>query len=333
MWFSFAKLVVQIGLSAYFLVGLGWGVEGVLLGHLIAVALLWLALAGFTVAQCGLRFHGHKLTPILIYSAPFLFTTVTSLVSTQLDRFLLNSYISLQAVGLYALAAKFSSVLSLLIAEPFNRSYGAYRFSIMNTPEAPVIQAKVVRYLMVGSALLALAIAYFTGDVLRLISRPEYWPAAHVLPVLLFAAVIGMATYPLQTGILYRKKSKYIFYIGVATAAVSALVNFALIPVYGVFGAAWAQLAVAVVTVGLTHVISRRYFPVGYDYAKLAQTVALLAAFLVLGYVLRGYVGADGIALKLALWSGFALALALLGIVTRAEIQAALRLFMPSRST
>lgn len=332
VWFSFAKLLVQIGLSAYFLVGRGWGIEGVLLGHLLAVCLLWLALTGFTLAHCGLRFHAHKLTPILIYSAPFLFTTVTSLISTQLDRFLLNSYISLQAVGLYALAAKFGSVLSLLVAEPFNRSYGAYRFSIMNTPEAPSIQARVVRYLMVGSALLALAIAYFTGDILRLMSQPEYWGAADVLPVLLFAAVIGMAVYPLQTGILYQKKSKHIFYIGVATAAASALVNFLLIPAYGVFGAAWAQLAVAALGVALTHAIARRYFPVTYDYAKLAQVVVLLAVFLVLGYALRAQGGALGIALKLALWTGFALSLPLLGIVTRAEIGAALRLFTPRRS-
>lgn len=332
VWFSFAKLLVQIALSAYFLVGRGWGIEGVLLGHLVAVCLLWLALTAFTLAQCGLRFHARKLGPILLYSAPFLFTTITSLVSSQLDRFLLNSYISLQAVGLYALAAKFGSVLSLLVAEPFNRSYGAYRFAIMGTPEAPGIQARVVRYLLVGSALLALAIAYFTGDVLRVMSQPEYWGAAEVLPILLFAAVVGMAIYPLQTGILYRKKSKHLFYISVATALTSAGVNFALIPRFGVFGAAWAQLAVAAVGVALTHAISRRYFQVTYDVAKLAKALVLLAAFLILGYLLRGYTGFAGVAIKLALWTGFALSLPVLGIVTRAEISAALRLFRPRRS-
>lgn len=332
IWVSFGKLVVQIGLSAYFLVALNRGIEGVLLGHLVAVMLLWVVLLSFTLSRCGLQFHRRKLTPILIYSAPFLFTTITSLVSNQLDRFLLNSYISLQAVGLYALAAKFSSVLSLLIAEPFNRSYGAYRFSIMNTTEAPIIQARVVRYLLVGSAFLALGIAFFTQDVLRYIARPEFWGAADVLPLLLFAAVIGMAAYPLQTGMLYRKKSKYIFYISVAAAATSALANFTLIPIYGLYGAACAQIAVGGVSVMLTHIASRRYFPVAYDYAKLAKLLGLLAVLLAIGYAVRTYPMWPALGIKIAMLAVFIAAVIGFGIITRAEVAAAVRLFIPRRS-
>lgn len=117
---SLGKLAVQIVANTVLLVWFDAGVLGVLTGNLAAVALGWLVLTAFTISRCGLRFEMAKLVPVLKYSFPFLLSTVVALVSSNLDRFLINSFLTLQALGLYALAVKFSKLLTDLIGEPFN---------------------------------------------------------------------------------------------------------------------------------------------------------------------------------------------------------------------
>ena len=49
-------------------------------------------------------------------------------------------------------------------------------------------------------------------------SSREYWAAAEILPLLVLAAILNLVCYPLQSGILFKKRTGEIFYIGVANA-------------------------------------------------------------------------------------------------------------------
>lgn len=316
---SFAKLVVQCIANAYLVIVLAAGVEGVLLGNLLAVAAGWLFLTGYTTYQCGLRFELRKTLPSLKYSFPFLLSTLTGLVSANVDRVLISTFLSLQILGVYALAAKFATLLEYLVGEPFNRSYGAFRFSIMKDPLAAQIHVRLVRFLFVATLSIGLLIVLVTGDVLRLISNAEFWPATDVLPLLALASLFLIISYPLNTGILYAKRTRYIFYVNLLAAATSAGGNLMLIPWLGIHGAATAQVLVAVVIAVGSDRLSQRFFPVTYEWRPMA--LALAAAILT-------YFAAPvdepttpvNVALKLLLYGLFLLALILVGAIKRSEL-------------
>lgn len=305
----FFKLLIQLAANTYFVVFRDMGVEGVLAGNFLAVAFGWICLTAFVLAKCGYRFEWGKAVPALKYSFPFLLSTLTALVSNYTDRFLVNSLLSLQILGIYALALKFSELLESLIGEPFNRSYGAFRFSIMKGSDATEIQARIVRYLMIGLCAIGLGIVYFADDLLRVMSDSAYWPAASILPILMVGSLLKVLNYPLQTGILYEKKTRHIFHIGLIAAITSVVSNFLLIKWVGLVGACLAQVLTAAVVLVVTNRISQSYFKVRYDYRQLATIAAVTVVFYLLSMPLAGLQVSVTFFAKILLYATFIVAL------------------------
>ena len=286
---SFAKLVLQCVANTVLLWKFDAGVEGVLAGNFLAVALGWLLLSGYTLRHCGLHFQPDKLWHVLRYSLPFLYVTIVAVLASNVDRFIINKLLSLEALGVFALALKFSKLISGLIGEPFNRAYGAFRFTMMGRPDAAAVQARIVRCVTALLCFVGLGLVYFTGDVLHLMSNPQYWPAADLMPLLVLAAIVQLLNYPAQTGILYNKSTGELFNISVVQALVAVAAGFPLMWKFGLQGACLAALLSAVIGVVLTHRISQRYFAVAYEYRRFgvmgAVTLGFYAASLPMAWV------------------------------------------------
>ncbi|MFZ2650128.1 MAG: oligosaccharide flippase family protein [Burkholderiaceae bacterium] len=298
---SFAKLVLQIIANTVLLLKFDAGVEGVLAGNLLAVAFGWLLLTGYTLRRCGLHFQRDKLGPVLRYSLPFLYTTIVAVLAANIDRFMINKLLSLEALGVFALALKFSKLISGLIGEPFNRAYGAFRFTMMGLPDAAAVQARIVRCIAALLCFVGLGLVYFTGDVLHLMSNPQYWPAADLMPLLVLAAIAQLLNYPAQTGILFNKSTGELFKISVVQAIFAVLVGFVLLWKFGLQGACLAAFLSSVLGVVLTHRISQRYFYVAYEYRRLGVMTAIALGFYAASLALAWLPLAYGVAAKLAL--------------------------------
>ena len=61
-------------------------------------------------------------------------------------------------------------------------------------------------------------------------------------------------------------------------AALNIGLNFALIPRFGIIGAAWANAAAYAVQAGLAFRFSQRFYPVHYEYGRISRVV--IAAFI-----------------------------------------------------
>ena len=315
----FFKLLLQLAANTYFVVFRNMDVEGVLAGNLLAVAFGWVCLTVFVLSKCGYRFEWNKASPSLKYSFPFLLSTIVGLVSAKVDRFLISTLLSLEVLGLYALALKFSGLLNDLIGEPFRRSYGAFRFSIMKQDDAAEVQANIARYLMISFSAAGLGIVYFTRDLLVIMSDSSFWPAADLLPLLMLASLLQVMNYSVQTGIFYQKNTRHVFHIGLLAAVVSASTNFLMIEWLGLIGACVAQVVTAAVVLMVTNRISQRYFCVSYEYGRFAIIAAITSGFYLLYLPLADQSLPVGIPLKLILYAVFLLVLVNSGALLPAE--------------
>jgi O-antigen/teichoic acid export membrane protein len=321
-----AKLAVQLAANLLLLAVYRAGVEGVLIGNLLAVAVGWLVVTAYTVRRCGLRFETDKLLPVLHYSFPFLLSTLVAIVSRSVDRLYVSGLLSLEALGLYSLALKFSRLTTDLIGEPFGRAYGAFRFTIMGEESASATQANVVRYLAAFLAVVGLGIVYFGRDVLILMADARFWPAADVLPLLVLAGVLEVLNYPLQTGILYSKATRHIAQLGLLQAVLATLGGFLMIKAFGLQGAcAWAVVSMAISTV-TTHRLSQRYFPVAYDYRRLGWLAGLTCVFYLAGLSTQLLPPGFGVVARLVLLSSFVPLLLASPVFERREVSAGLGL-------
>lgn len=280
---SIAKLIIQVAVNTYLVIVMDAGVNGVLLGNLITVFVGWLVLAVFTISKCGLRFELSKFKPVIKYSFPFLLSTILGLISTNIDKFILNYLVSLQALGLYALALKFSMIIEQLIGEPFSRSYGAFRYTIMKNDNANQIQANIVKYLFVLAVSMGLGMSFFVRDILMVMSDKSFWAAADIVPVIMLSTIAKIMTYPAQSGILFAKKTKYFFYFTAVASIVNTLGSIILITYIGLLGACLSLVVTEAVVMTLTHRVSQKYFFVKYDYKSMIMvlTLAIVLYFIV----------------------------------------------------
>lgn len=282
------KLVTQVGINTWLIVFLDQGVEGALVGNSIAVFIGWLLLAVYILPKTGLRFSPAMAGQVLRYSYPFLLSTMVSLVSTNVDKFLINSMLGLEALGVYALALKLAQVVEALVGEPFSRAYGAYRFSIMDEPNAGALQASIVRLVLIGCVVVGLGISYFSYEVLALFSQQEFLSAVNFIPLLVFAYIARIFIYSSQTGILVQKKTRQIFYISAITALISVVANLTLIYGLGLLGVCIAQLVVHSSALAVTDRVSSKFFPVSYQWRKIAAIVMIFLLFSAFGLVIHG---------------------------------------------
>lgn len=282
---SFAKLLIQVAANSIALVILDSGVEGVLVGNALAVISGCAVLSYVTLRECGFHFELAKFKPVLHYSIPLLWSSMVGIVSVTSDRLLLQKLVSLEALGIYALALRISKVIADLVGEPVNRAYGAFRFTIMQRSDAGLIQARIVRYLAILLATMALLVALLAGEVIRLLTAPSFWEAARYVPLLVPAAALSVLVYPLQSGIYYQKQSHQIFHISLVRCILGVASGFLAISAWGITGACVAVLLVSITTAIHTNILSQKHFHVKYDNGKLTLLAVLYIGATLLGYM------------------------------------------------
>ncbi len=276
---SFLKLISQVTFSIYFVKYEGMDVLGVLQANMISVSLVGVILMLYTFKKVGVRYNRSVVWPIIQYSVPFAGSSIVGVVLINADKFILQKITDLSEVGIYSLAMKFSLLLSFLIIEPFQRSYGAYRFAIMDDPNSKKINAKVAEYLAIVSVWIGLGVSFFVEDVLYIMSDASFWPAASLVPILCFGVILNALMYCFQTGMLIEKRTKYILYMTIVASFLNVFGNIILINYYGAIGAAVTFLVTNVFFVIATYVISQKLYPIPYD-------IPVLVKYLLIGILL-----------------------------------------------
>ncbi|MBI4639345.1 MAG: oligosaccharide flippase family protein [Candidatus Tectomicrobia bacterium] len=276
---SFIQLILQVSANVYAVVFLQLGVLGIVGGNLFATFSLWVILTGFTIYSCGIHFDWSKLWLIMKYGNPLMLSSLTVSTLKSMDRYLLNAYTGLNAIGMYALGLRVAQIIPILILDPFTKSFGPFRFSIMEQDRAKEVFAQVLRYYLFLSGWVTLGLCIFSQEIIQLVSSPKYWNAYQVVPLLLVQFLFGGIHYCFQTGLYIQKRTNYVFYITLVSGLLNLGLDLALIPRWGIYGAAGANGLNALCAVFLAYVVSQRIYPVNYDLrgmAKILLTVGVI---------------------------------------------------------
>lgn len=316
---SLVKLIIQVSVNSYLIIVEDAGITGILFGNMLTVATGWLILVVYTLSCCGISFHTDKVKHVLLYSYPFLLGTLIEIVAINADRFMLNRFLGLEAVGIYALALKLTLLLDVLVAEPFSKSYGSYRFSIMKNKDAGEVQGSISKYMAIIVALVLVAIVYASHEIITVMSNPEYYSAVIILPILIFTGGIKVFNYIFQTGILYKKATKHIFTISILACLSIVILNYIFINAFGIIGACIAKVVTSFIVLFVTNHISQKYFQVAYPYFNLAKALLIVIVFIVLGVIANELSFWQAISAKLGLYFLLLVALYYSGILSKEE--------------
>jgi O-antigen/teichoic acid export membrane protein len=302
-----AQFPLQVGVTYYTVAVAGMGMHGVLVANLVSVSVIWVALTAITLAYSGLKFEPRLLKSLAQYGAPITLNTLSFAAFQSIDRYALVAYASLAQLGQYALAVRIATAVTALLVDPFKTSYGPFRLSIMKQPDAGHVYSRVFIYYFMAVSFVVVGIAASSREVVRIVSQPEFWPAATLIPFLLVSPLLSGVDYCLQTGVLIEKRTLSMFYASFLKGGAHLAVLFYLVPRYGIEGAAWAGVFGGMFGVTITALIAQRVHPIPYDFAKLLKTalcgivVGAVAYSLPLSSVWTAFVVRSAIVLSLPL--------------------------------
>ena len=314
-----SRLVLGLGLNIYFVVVLRMGVLGVLYSGLIGSGLMAIVVVALCFVRVGIRLSLDTLRPMARYSAPLVPATLAMFIIHNADRFFLEHYAGLDQVGVYALAYRFGMLLPVLVLEPFGLAFVPLFYSAAKRPDAGALYSRALTYLTVATVWFALGISILGRDVLRVVASPEYVDAYRPLPLVIFAFVfLGMQAI-FEIGIHLRKRTVLRLAIVSGTALLTLLLCRVLVPGLGIMGAGLATLVSFIGMAVLSYSITRRLYPVAYDFRRIGHTLALAVALLLASAFFLQGATTLAICLRSLLAVSFPALLALSGFLRRDE--------------
>lgn len=277
---SMAKLVMQLSLNVWFVVVLEWGVLGVAYGSVISSVIFTVGMTLYTLLNTGIRFNTHIAKRMLLFSWPLWLSGLAGLYVGSANRYYIRLFSTLDDVGLFELAAKFGTIITLLVWMPFSQYWQTERFRLYREPNPiPVYQA-VFRFISASLVVAALGVAIFGGPVIRIMAAPEFHAAAQAVPYLVFSAVFQCLVYFGNFSFLVKEKTGWMTWNSYCTAAIATVFYFALIPSMGFVGAAQALMLANGFQFLVVHLAARKHYDMQISLLPLSALLAVSIASL-----------------------------------------------------
>jgi O-antigen/teichoic acid export membrane protein len=232
-------------------------------------------LLGYTMPKVGLSIHKSTCKKLFSFSLPLKLASIGTFYLTFGDRFILNIFTDLSQVGIYALGYKFGFIFTLLAWTPFEKMWDAEKYAIIDKPDAKIIYQKTFLYTSSILILIGLCISLYAKDVLKIMSDPAFHSAHEIVPIIILAYVLQAWTKFCNLGILLENKTIQIAYSETIASVVVTVAYFTLIPVFGIFGAAWATVIGFFARFHWTNKKGKQYYDMELPWKKVILTATL----------------------------------------------------------
>jgi len=316
---AITNLLLGVGLSILFVVGLGWGVDGAFAGPLLAGVLI--LPAGFWTTRKLLypRYSREWLTKLLHIGLPLIPAALGGWLIAYSNRYFLLHFGSAADVGLLAVGNKASAPL-VLFTSAFLIAWGPFAFSIQKQENARQIYAKTLTYFWIVAGTGVMIVALFAKEMLLVFTTTSYLAGAAVSGLMALQIAADSTYYIVSIGILLAKKPKLLAYSVPVAAAVCVIANLLLVPRFNFIGAALAAMLAYGTSAVMAYLLSQRVYPIPYETRKVLSILAMCVIAWGAGMATNQLNLWVGIAVKSMLLAAFGAALLLLRIVGPNEI-------------
>lgn len=299
----------------------------------LAVVITWLVrdtvrlLAPLAILKMPLywAFSTRILAQMLRFSLPLVPIGLSSIVLDMSDRYILSLYGSLEDVGIYSLGYRAGFVMALLVSA-FQTAWPTFMFSAAKDDSARGFYTRVLNGLVAGLCAAVLLLSLFAREIVSVLAPAGYSTAHVLIPLVSLAYVLQGVYYATAVGTNLKARTELQTYAVLAAAGVNVVLNFILIPVYGIMGAAVATLVAFAVMAGLSARFALGLFYINYGWHRL---VAVMAGTLVVSEWAQYMAGIPlpaSLLLRLAIIGSYVAAVTRMGLVRREDLNKAVAL-------
>lgn len=261
--FQITRVLVNVALSLLFVVVLGWGWQGRLLGIIIAsiVFAFVSVLIIYKREYISFSFNKDYIKDSLFFGIPLIPHALGGWIITSIDRIFINSMVGVAATGIYTVGYQVGMIVGLL-ASSFNQAWSPFLYEKLkeNNYATKVKIVKFTYLYCVGIVVLALSLSFIAPFFLKIFVGKSFYSAyRYVIWIALGYAAQGM--YFMVAGYIFYVKKTYILAgITFLSAVINIGLNYFLIKANGAIGAAQATTIIFFVSFILTWILSARVY-------------------------------------------------------------------------
>jgi len=279
---SLANVLVTIAATVLLVAVWHKGAVGVLVGNFTGTLAVYLVLLGYRRYQLGLEFSRSLLREMNRFGLPLVPSGLALWAINFVDRLFLNTISGAAETGLYSIGVRISSVIIFLFTA-FRTAWPAFAYSIEDDRAARRTYAFVLTYLLLVCSWLSVTLGLLAPWIVRVLTTPRFYEGARVVALLCFAATAYAGYTVMAIGIGRVRRTQFNWIITFAAAALNIGLNVALIPPYGMIGAAIATVAAYTLMFLLMTWNAQRLYPVPYQWRRVVTLVGVAVVLTVVG--------------------------------------------------
>jgi O-antigen/teichoic acid export membrane protein len=291
---SISNVLITIALTVWLVVIEGEGARGLLLGNFGGSALVLMALFWVHRRRVALVPKRERLGEMLHFGLPTMPAELSLYAMNFVDRVALVRFVGLAEAGLYALAVKFSQAVTVFV-RGFNLAWPPLAYSIRDDDTARRTYSVIVTYYLLLAFTIVLALSLEARWVVRALAAPQFFDAYKAVPLVSTGVALYALYLVLSVSVQRTGRTAFNFPVTGTSLAVNIALNLLLVPRYGLVGAGMALVGAYIVMIGLMYGVTRRVFPMDFEWSRLARIVGLAAALFALGELLLPKSGAVGL--------------------------------------
>lgn len=304
------EFIISVPAKIIGLVWLGFGWPEIVVIELVSKAAAVLVAVWLLSPDIGFSWRRLRILPYALrYSLPYVPLNFSSWIQLQIDKVFLGRIYAPSRVGIYAAGERLGD-----------------GFSFFSRPIATTVKPEIAKRLdsrdenireditsffnlfFQASLFLIFTVSIFSKEIIMILTHAEYFEAFQVIPFIMFGYMFAELTGIFQLKFVYRNKTILFPVVTFIGALVNILLNYFLIPVFGIMGAALATFFTNLGMLMICYLLSQRLHTTRYDMIR--NFSMFIIVFILIGAIQSlSRISAAGLLIKLFISISYAVLL------------------------
>ncbi len=320
------NIITNLALNFILIMKYDFGIEAIFISNLAASTLTFTLLLPNVLINLTPRFSKEILIRMLKFGLPYMPGSLAAMMVQMISVPILRELTDDATLGIFRANYKLG-IFMMLFASMFQYAWQPFFLNNAKEENAKELFSKVLTLFLLTASSFWVILSLFIDDVAGFefmngfsIIGENFLSGIYIVPIILFSHLLYGMYINFQAGIYIKEKTKYFPLITGIGAITNISLNFVLIPIYGIYGAALTSLlSYFVMSAGL-FIASQKFYPIKYEYSKIAK---ILLMCLVIGVVYYSMLFNGGLTLeyKLLILVAFILSMFVLKVIKVSEIR------------
>ena len=282
--YQIMKLIVNLIFVIYYVAYKNMGILGMYKGYCISNMIILIAVVFFYKIRIKIYLDKKMLKEMFVYSIQLVPTNIAYIILNLGDRYILSIINGVTATGIYSLGYKYGMLFQPLVIEPFKKVFTPYKYEISSKENSNNLLNKwFIKYNLIGVCIV-FQISILVKFVIMVTSPKEFLEAYKIVPLIVISFFVYGKSEFYNLGIYLTNKTRYVSYIMILSGILNIMLNFLLIPILGMYGAALATIIAYLITNVLFIKISNKCCDIRYKNNKEVKILYAITLIIYIAY-------------------------------------------------